>query len=154
MYTATDKLRDPYAAGIYRKMLKNELEYAENELCKHSSAYTLDASTGTVRSSIVLQTYNLGGPGYHKSAVPSHSTTSPLVYSSILSKSVTPYTPSVGLEQLEDFCACEGRLLKVTFEVLVSLLLVICLLCLFNVRRPQFQAAVPTQYYLPASIAP
>ncbi|KAJ6473890.1 hypothetical protein C8R45DRAFT_936000 [Mycena sanguinolenta] len=38
-----------YAAGIYRKMLKNELEYAENELCKHSSAYTLDASTGTVQ---------------------------------------------------------------------------------------------------------
>ncbi|KAJ6473891.1 hypothetical protein C8R45DRAFT_936001 [Mycena sanguinolenta] len=49
--------------GIYRKMLKNELEYAENELCKHSSAYTLDASTGTVQSSIVLQTCNLGGPG-------------------------------------------------------------------------------------------
>ncbi|KAJ6505134.1 hypothetical protein C8R45DRAFT_923430 [Mycena sanguinolenta] len=64
MYAAIDKLIDPYAAGIYRKMLKNELEYAENELCKHSSAYTLDASTGTVRSSIVLQTCNLGGPGY------------------------------------------------------------------------------------------
>ncbi|KAJ6465814.1 hypothetical protein C8R45DRAFT_939400 [Mycena sanguinolenta] len=64
MYAAIDKLIDPYAAGIYRKMLKNELEYAENELCKHSSAYTLDASTRTVRSSIILQTCNLGGPGF------------------------------------------------------------------------------------------
>ncbi|KAJ6483380.1 hypothetical protein C8R45DRAFT_931990 [Mycena sanguinolenta] len=53
MYAAIDKPIDPYAAGIYRKMLKNELEYAENELCKHSSAYTLDASTGTVRGGAV-----------------------------------------------------------------------------------------------------